>query len=407
VLIAGQSNAIAASATPVLTTAQPYGNVMLNGGVLRSAFAPITSFVPMVESGRESSTSGFANQATYLAMQEYEFGARAGYPDKHDVLAGIHGRSGHTYWCLRKGGCDWQPSTAFAQALFEVQGAKNYADGLGKSYVVRGINAIHGESDDDDYTMHGGNPTEYPNTGTDGTPNKIKNYDDALVEWQEDYEREIKAITGQAQPIPLFISQLSGRTYTTYSPVAPMQLKAHVRAPGKVVLIGPAYQLTFLSDCQHFTNHGQRRLGEYFAKVYARVIFGGEKWEPVRPKMITRVGTVVTVQYHVPKPPLVLDTMRITNPGRYGFDFYDGSASPPTITGVAVTAPDTVTITLSKVPTGPKPRLTYAENAAPQPNACPGDPFGARGNLRDSDDTVSRSGYELFNWGVIFDEVVP
>jgi hypothetical protein len=40
-------------------------------------------------------------------------------------------------------------------------------------------------------------------------------------------------------------------------------------------------------------------------------------------------------------------------------------------------------------------------------NTCIGTPQGARGNLRDSDDTPSRSGSPLYNWAVRFDVAVP
>ena len=187
--------------------------------------------------------------------------------------------------------------------------------------------SIHGESDH--YAYAEGAP-EFPLPGTDGVPNKIKDYSDGLVEWQEDYDSSVKAITGQAQDVPLFISAISGWTSTRTSKVAQWQLDAHIRAPGKVVLVTPAYPMSVNNDCLHFSAAGERRLGEYFAKAYARVVFAGETWEPVRPKNIARAGNVVTVTYHVPVPPLTLDTVHVTNPGNYGFDFLDngGAWSP-------------------------------------------------------------------------------
>jgi hypothetical protein len=69
-------------------------------------------------------------------------------------------------------------------------------------------------------------------------------------------------------------------------------------------------------------------------------------------------------------------------------------------------------VTLSAAPTGANRKLRYALNA-PVPNACPGPDAGARGNLRDSDDTVayhkdaSGKPYELHNWAVHFEVDVP
>jgi hypothetical protein len=285
----------------------------------------------------------------------------------------------------------------------EVTSAKTLAAAANKTYVVRAVASIHGESDHYSYTD---GSQEYPIAGSDGTPGKITSYADALLEWQQDYETSVKAITGQTQPVPMLVSQISGWNDTQYSKVAQFQLDAHVRAPQKVVLIGPSYQFTAdQSDCRHFTNQDERRLGEYFAKVYARVVLEGKPWEPVRPKTVTRNGAVITVVFHVPTPPLALDTVRVAEAASYGFTFADGSGAPPAISTVAVTAPDTVTITLASAPTGAGAHLMYAQNQTAL--TCIGSQHGARGNLRDSDATPSKHGYDLHNWSVHFDVPVP
>jgi len=201
--------------------------------------------------------------------------------------------------------------------------------------------------------------------GTDGTPGAIKDYADGLIEWQRDYEASVKAITGQTTSIPLLVSGMSGQNATRISVIAQYELDAHVRAPGKVLLVTPAYHLDFAPDCRHYTARGNRRLGEYLAKVYARVVLGGETWEPVRPKSVTRASNVITIRYFVPRPPLVLDTTHVSNPGNYGFDFVDGSGATPAITSVQITAPDTVQITLASTPVGPAMKLYYAQNQIP------------------------------------------
>lgn len=413
VLSTGQSNSVANSGTPVLTTTQPFANLMFDVGVMTATgcngngcttYQTPSSLVALVEGDRffnysvETASSGIANEITNIARSVYLVGQPAGRTS-HDVLVSLHGRSGNSYACLRKGGCSWEsPSNikAFTEAMRQVDDGKRLAAARGASYVVRAVTAIHGETDH----YYAG----FPLAGTDGTPNKIQNYSDALVEWQTDYEAEVKARTGQTLPVPLFVSQMSGWTDKPASPIANAQLDAHVRAPGKVVLVTPGYPFAFASDCLHYTSHSNRRLGEYFAKAYLRHVLEGKTWEPVRPTAVTRAGNVITVKFAVPAPPLTLDTTLVSNPGNYGFRYLD-SAATPAITSVAVTAPDTVTITLASAPTGTSRRLTYAQNA-PSP-ACPGPTGGARGNLRDSDATPSLYGYSLYNWAVHFDVAVP
>ena len=419
VLSTGQSNSVANGATPVLTTTQPYTNVSFNTGVMPMSncdgdgcyqFDAPSSFVPLVEGdnffgyGVETASAGIANEISHLAAARYHFGTKAGLPSKHDVLVSLHGRSGNTYWCLRKNSCNYHAAgmvKPFSQAMLEVQAAKQIADAAGLSYAVRAVTTIHGESDHYAYTDH---RQEFPLDGTDGTPAKIKDYADALVEWQHDYETDAKAITGQALGIPLLVAQLSGWNDARTSRVAQWQLEAHLRAPGKVVLVSPGYAFSVREDCLHYDNHGQRRLGEYFAKAYARIVFSGQAWEPLRPTSVTRSGNAISAKFLVPKPPLVLDTTQVTNPGNYGFDVVDDAGTLLTVASVALAGADTVTITLAAPPAGAL-HLRYAQN---QPvGACigPGTSYsgGARGNVRDSDDSPSQYGYDLSNWSVAFD----
>ena len=410
VISTGQSNSVAHEARPPITSTQPFKNLMFDVGVMTSGvceregcrtYQKPSGFVPLVEGDTfwypvETMSSGLANEATILAK------AKRSELD-HQVLVSLAGRNGLTYWCLRHGGCNFlDPSylNAFDENIKQVQDGKAIATSLGKSYVVRMATAIHGESDDFAYAT---NTQEFPLDGTDGTPQSIKSYGDGLLEWQRDYEKAVKAITGQTQPVPLLISQFSGWNDIATSAVTQLQYEAHVRSAGKVVLVTPAYTLDWADDCRHYTAKGERQLGEYFGKAYARIVFDGLPWEPVRPTKVTHAGAVITAKYTVPSPPLVLDTTRVTDPGSYGFEAVDAAGVRLTITSVALAGPDTVTITLAApVPAGAHLRYAYTG----VPHSCPGRFVGPRGNLRDSDTTPSQYGYELFNWGVHFDVAV-
>jgi hypothetical protein len=418
VIVTGQSNSVANGGDPYLTTSQPYSNLMFDSGVMPMSscdgdgcygYDAPTRLVPLVEGDAffdyqvETSASGLANEISKIAHDQFGFGSTDGYPAKHDVLVSLNGRSGNTYWCLRKGSCSYHPDTMvqpFAQGMMDVANAKRLADEAGLSYAVRAVNAIHGESDHYSYSF--GTP-EFPLDGTDGTPGAIKDYSDALLEWQRDYETEIKKITGQKTAVPLFISQMSTWSDTPGSPIAQWQLDAHARSNGKVVLVAPGYELTVREDCIHYDAAGERRLGEYFAKAYAKTVFGGQTWEPLRPASVSRAGNVVTVKFLVPKAPLVLDTDRVVDPGNFGFDVKDAWGGAVAITSVTLAGPDTVRIELAGDASGGT--VSYAMNH--QAGNCIGPWQGARGNLRDSDDTPSEYGDELFNWAVHFRTAIP
>ncbi len=412
ILSTGQSNSVANGGKPVLDLTQPYNNLMFSSGVIPAtgcgdgegctAYEKPTSFVPLVEGDTffypvQTMSSPMANTITALARGTYA--AQIKDAD-HVVLVSLHGRSGNTYWSLRKGGSSYIQNKGyvlpFDDGMMEVADAYALAQAAGKTYAVRAVTAIHGESDHYSYSNH---TAEVPLAGTDGV-STITSYYDALLEWQRDYQNGVKAITGQTTPIPLIISQMNGWTDVPHSQVVQWQYEAQVKSKGKVVIATPGYVFPFASDCLHYTSDSQRWIGEYFAKAYARIVFEGLPWEPVRPKSVTVAGNVVTAKFYVPKPPLVLDTTRVVDPGNYGFEYVDAGGANVAITDVKLTSADTVTITLASA--APGGRLRYAFTA--HLPVCPGPTNGVRGNLRDSDPTTSLYGHDLFNWGVTFEE---
>lgn len=380
VLVTGQSNAIGFAARPPLTTTPSAKNLMFDTGVITvtdcdddgcTTREEATKLVPLVEGDTYAPLVGDPTETIASS-----FADAAG----DDILVSDHGRSGNVYECLRKGGCNFFDGKgyvkSFDDAMTAVRDGKRLANAIGRPYVVSAVNVIHGESDHYD-----GSAAQYARS---------------LVEWQRDYETEASAISGQDDPIPMFVSQMANWNDRERSEIPFQQLEAHTAAPGKVVLVGATYMLPFAKDCIHFTSKGEQLLGAYFAKAYRAVVAGGGTWEPVRPKSLTLDGDAVVVQFHVPKPPLVIDTTDVTDPGANGFEFDDGSGSPPFINDVALAGPDTVRITLSAAPAGGTPTLRYAAKATP--GTCPGPTSGPRGNVRDSDD--------LANWAVAFDLAV-
>jgi hypothetical protein len=346
-----------------------------------------------------------ANQASVLANAYF---SKVGLPATgHDVLVSLHGRSGNTYWCLRKNECNYIRGyvAPFVEAMKQVDDAKRIATAKGKSYVVRAVTSIHGGSD------HYDRENELSFVDRNDGAGVLGNYAEALLEWQRDYESEIKKRTNQTEPVPLLISQFGSWTDTVTSPIPVRQLEAHVRAPGKVLVVTPNYPFEHYVDCLHYTNYSERRLGAYFAKAYQKAVIEGGTWEPVRPLNVARAGRVITVTYAVPVPPLVIDETRVTNPGNAGFTYVDDAGSAR-IVSVALAGPDKVTITLDRDPSGNNKRLRYALNAVPG-STCPGPTEGARGNLRDSDTTpgyhkdAAGKPYELFNWAVHSESPVP
>jgi hypothetical protein len=193
-----------------------------------------------------------------------------------------------------------------------------------------------------------------------------------------------------------------------------LQTQAAINNPGKIICVGPQYQHKCMQSIQGNTNYpltplGNRRQGGYFAKAFWKTAIQNQTWRPLSPRKIVRDGVNVYVDFWVPVPPLVLDLALVTPPttpgGLYGFEWYDNSGAPPTITTVNVLSPTTVQIVLSAVPAAGNNQLRYAYSYTQTSGGytfCGNSGVGPKGNLRDSDSTVNYYGDKLYNWCVHF-----
>lgn len=377
VLCTGQSLSVGAVGAPALSLEQPYDNQMFVGGVLTPDTAEArASFVPLVERNVETMESGFANRAHELATPLLAM--RPAEERSHRMLVSCHGVGGYSYAQLKK---DTAP---YANGLAQLEAAVALSAAASESLIVRGVTNVHGESD-----HLGQNP----------------DYEASLVEWQANLEADVQQRTGQSAPVPMFHTQMSSFTMfgSSFSAVTQAQWQSHLHHPRVLVMVGPKYMLPYVEDGVHLSNEGYRWLGEYHAKAYAREILEGKPWEPLRPLAASRDGVVVTLEYLVPSPPLVLDTTLVSDPGNYGFQAFD-DAGPIAIGAVAVRDATHVTLTLASKP-GANLRIRYAFQAAVGAHAGPAE--GARGNLRDSDATPSSYGNTLYNWSLHFELPVP
>lgn len=376
VLITGQSLSVG-WASAVVSDVQPYTNLRFSTGV-RAAAVGLTQLAPLVESWDGSAGETIASGLANLAASLWE---SAGYV-RQDILVSAHGVPGARYDLIKDG------TPAYAAGLAQMAAARAIADQLGLSYRVRAVAVIHGESDQNDYPP-AGNPE----------------YAAALVAWRAAYDTDARAISGQAEDVVMLYCQMSSWTaFGVATSTIPAQQWAVARAdPARFALVGPKYFLPY-ADVAHLTGDGERWLGEHYAKAYRRSFLEGEPWRPLSPVAATRQGASVVVDFAVPSPPLVLDTVMVSDPGNYGFSFVDGSMAPPAVVAVEITGPAQITVSLAAEPTGPAPMIRYAWTGTPGVGGGP--TIGPRGNLRDSDPTPSLHGYPLYNWAIHFEEPV-
>lgn len=289
-----------------------------------------------------------------------------------------HSGGGRAYVDLKKG------TSYYLDALAAVQGLQDIIDASGGAYTGRVylVDLVHGEQDEKDHD------------------NKAL-YKSYLEEWQSDYDTDVKAITGQAEGIPMLYDQISSHAYSAICDICLAQYETAKENPTTHFLACPKYMFQYV-DSSHMDNTSYQWLGEYHGKAQRAIINDGS-WTPLWPTSVVRSGAIITATFAVPTPPIVFDTAIVPAAfANYGFEFSQVGGAGETISNVAITdaANGVVQITLSGTPTGTNQRLRYAYSKLDSVTLTP------RGNLRDSDGAVSRWGHPLFNWCVHFDEAI-
>jgi hypothetical protein len=368
IMTAGQSLGLGVYSTPILPTLPQYSNRTIgfhwaDGIKVRDGLVPI--FEDGYPHGGETPLTGMISTLSLWRGDSY-IGTR-------------HGHASASYDELKKGTPYYEDGMIDARLAQKLVAAES----PGHTTVVDAVVITHGESDNTD----GGNLTSY-------TAN--------LEQWQRDYDADIRAITGQTQPVVLVIDQMSSYWGTSAIPFA--QWNAARNNPDSIMLMGPKY---FLEKSPldtaggiHLSNAGSRLLGEYQAKV-VDAIQSGRRWVPLSPQKVTYCANRIDLTLSVPAGagPVRFDTKAVAPAANYGFEL--GNAGTRQIQSVQTTGWNKISVTLN-ANVDPAMRLRYAYTGRTQPATT----TFTKGNVRDSDPRVGASGVPLPNWLIHFDEPV-
>jgi hypothetical protein len=383
----GQSLSVGAMGTPVSATKQPFHNLELSLGTATAwpfdPANPTFSMVPLHEPLRSTATTypsaypaNLDGETPHTSMGSqitslFQGAGGADYVTVHTVV----GESGQPMSVIDKTAVEMDDAgttlgRAYAATLFEATAIARLAAAANKTYGIGAIVITHGESD-------AGNTS----------------YEDDLVQLWKDYNADLSAITGQTRSIPMLVSQQhsvpQGMGFTSAATLAEWQVG--VDHPNDIVCSGPKYQYPYYMDNIHLTTQGYELLGEKYGEVFYDRVVLGQSWQPLQPIAAARSGSTVTVQFHVPNPPLVWDdSLPSPHPTGYpqwtngrGFEVTLNGA-PVTIASVAI-ADDTVQITCASDVSSGAVAVSYAYTA--DGAAMPGG-TARWGHLRDSDAVV-------------------
>ena len=385
ILSTGQSLSLGCLGTPPYD-AEPYGK-----NITLTALSPPARILPIIPAtalaycdagGSEYPLLAAANQLTYATG-----GPNMGWT----IAVTPHGVSGAPYSALCGPSCPGGPTGPFTLGQTQIRLIKNNLS-PGQTYSLEGVYVTHGETDDQNSVSAAA-------------------YEGYLAQWQADYETLAETAPNRTRTLPvsieherfrpsilpMFIDQEAAWGHYHGVGTAPNtalgQYMAMENYPDKIYLVSPKYFLP-TADSVHLTGASYLWLGEIAAKAMKTVLVDKHRWTPLTPRRVSRTGSVVVIDFFVPVGSLQFDTTTVEKVPNYGFEFFDSNSSA-SIAGVYITSPDSVTLTLSGVPTGIQ-RVRYAYTA------LQGRPSGA-GNLKDTDPTPSRTGNNLSDWAVTFD----
>jgi hypothetical protein len=389
----GQSLNEGAYSTPVISTTQLYGNVMIaSGNKIRygDPYYDASAFVPLVETVRdldgESPVTAMCNGVSRRIAEDGE--SLGGV-----FVAAAPGRGGQSVEALGPGG-----NGDYEKMLAQIKDHANLAKSLGKTYSVWAYVWIQGEAN-------------YSTTGSGATSTKSAyKYTQLQLELFDGLSRELATLGVQKFRPYLFTYQVGAhRKYSSDTmQIALAQWRAS-RARPDVVMAAPVYMFPVVGDNLHLTNEGSWLQGEYLSRAMKKTMISRDgKWRPLEPVSVDWTNTYVDIKFHVPGGHLVLDNALAATAPNFGFDIREsGAVATSLISSVSVTGPDTVRLALSR-PAAADGLLSYARGRSGDPTAS-GPVIGARGNLRDThglfDTATSPSGatYALHNPCVMFE----
>jgi len=340
----GQSNSMGWGATVLLSTVQPYQNVMYSGGAL----------VPLVSTDWERPHVTAANYCTTGLLK-----SEGQDPSDTPLVAYTAGSGGASITALMAGG-------SVASALGNIRTVDATA-------TAPLINFVQGETD-----------TE---SGMSGAT-----WSGHMETLRTNVQAQIQALTGNTDPLHVVLTQPAFKVSLSGAVVLAQCDLAKINP--LYFMVCPMYRMPYAPDNVHLTNVGFKLMGAYFGRANAAIL-RGKRPQWLRPVSAMYSGDSIVVKFAVPVAPLRLNTVDLAPTLDSGFRITEGGVTKG-ISAVTVSAADEVTILCASTLSGDvvvRYALDYLGAGLTIQN-------GASGNLCDSNTeevSINGTAYTLFD----------
>ncbi|MBB3910828.1 sialate O-acetylesterase [Sphingomonas desiccabilis] len=336
----GQSLSSAWLSVPPISTAQPYSNLTFGSGPKSGKAgntynagntSPGTSTSkPLVEdtaaadgagSAGETPCSGAAN--TFVELAFINNGVD---PAANVVFASAPGHGSYRITQLGKS------SAWYANFLDHVRDARALAVAAGKTYRVDAVSWMQGEA----------------NTTASDT---VATYQSLLLQLQTDIDADVRAITGQAEPVHLFVYQTAttASTSRTNLDVPTLGQFGAVNArPELIHFVAPVVHLPPATDNVHLSAVAELWYGRMLGRAIYQAVYEARQPDCVWPLRAYAKGNVLSVKFRAPRLPLVLDPATFGAVTDMGFKVSDDTGAL-TLSSIAIGSDGaSVTMTLNR-----------------------------------------------------------
>ncbi|EOV5874393.1 hypothetical protein [Klebsiella pneumoniae] len=227
-------------------------------------------------------------------------------------------------------------------------------------------------------------------------------YRQAMERLRKQYESVVNSVTGREDSLMMFAGQLAnvipygGNAGDTKTNAIGIAQYRESRDNPFITLASTQYARAY-SDGEHLTSNSYRTEGEVIGAAIGTWLNDGE-WSPLTPDEsgIVQTNSTITIPVKGCTGGLVADTVRVADPGHYGFTLAGAEIAAVAVEGSDASAKIIITKTSNAMATA----VSYATTGTAGKN--PGAQTGSRGCIRDSRPGVSLSGDPLFNDLVVF-----
>ncbi len=391
----GQSLEASYETWPALSRVSRYASNVMVGGSVRpvtdtGAFDPVggnPAFQPLIAVVQDESTGALLSDAQVAALprgnmargESPAVGAvnfakrlhnqRVGKLDDASryFVATSSGVGGRTIEALSKGA----ELDLWRRLVGAVQLARDNATAAGKTYGIGAFVWIQGEWNYD------------PAIGGDTTK---EGYKAKLAQLRRDFQADCVAGIAAQNVQPTFITYQTGAGYTRDEndlAIGMAQWEFSLENPG-CYLATPAYPFTDKNG--HLDSNGSRWFGLQLGKVMHRIVEMRQDWRPLSPRRAIVTGRVVSIDFHVPEPPLRFSLPYVVSAAQdyadKGFTVLDDNGRVP-ISEARIVLDTIVELVCTRDFVG-QVKVRYADKTYHWGNGC----------LCDSDATIAPDNYE-------------